>query len=156
MVLKKISATIDKKEKENYKEKLSKEDHTKKALLVTIAIFFGALVFFWIASGAIKVFRGPMMWIVMSDLILFRFIFSLLIILFSLVLIFIYTRNYFEIKNDLTFVLILTVSSMMFFGMTTNPLFIVFFPMVSVWFIQTISIFFTFIALAGLLWISLK
>jgi hypothetical protein len=129
----------------------------KKALLITIAIFLGAFLFIWLFSFLIRIlYIGiPKSWL-LNDLFLFRTILSLFVLIFSLVLIFIYTKDYLELKNDLTAGVLLAIIALMLFAISSNPIFFAFMGFSNFWIVHTLSIFFTTIALGFLLWVCLK
>ncbi|MFN3910331.1 MAG: hypothetical protein ACK4J0_03830 [Candidatus Anstonellaceae archaeon] len=128
-----------------------------KALLGTILIFFGSLFLLWIIGVVMNLlYRGPMRMLLLSDLFIIRIILSILVIVFSLILIFTYLKDYFELKNELTAGLVLAMISLMLFGLSTSPFCFMLIPFLNQWIIQTLSMFFTIISLAILLWISYK
>ena len=127
---------------------------TVKAIVGTMAIFiFGILVFF--AADLIFPFRkGPMMAPIIQNLVLLGTLLSTVALGFSLYLIYIYLKNYLEVKNELMLGLLLAVCAFMMFAISANPIMQHAFEQSGVF--SVIALVFACVALGSLVWICAK
>lgn len=132
---------------------MKKENNfSKKALLWTIAIVLLAFASLVIVDMLVP-FRRRMLF----DLLPIIGSLSFLIIAFSLVLIYTYLKDYFELKNTFTLALLLAVISFLMFGISSNPLVHLFFGAYGrITFFNILPYLFAAIALGILAWISTK
>lgn len=129
-----------------------KEDSAKKALFWTVAIALLAFAALLLVDMVMP-FRRRMLF----DLSPIIGSLSFLIIAFSLILIYTYLKDYFELKSTFTFALLLAVISFLMFGISSNPLVHLFFGAYGrVTFFNILPYFFAALALGILAWISNK
>ena len=128
-----------------------------KALLGTIGIFVAGILVFFVADLVMPFRRGPMMAMMqnLQNVFLIGTLLSTVMLAFSLYLIYVYLKNYLELKNEVMLGLLLAVASFMMFALSSNPFFQFFFgsnPGV----FTVIPLVFAAAALGALAWISAR
>ncbi len=135
-----------------------KEDHTFKALAGTVLIAIGCIAMFFLVDLLVP-FRRPAHWrAIFSDYLLFQILLSMLITASSLFLVYIYLKDYFELKSKFTLGILFAVISFMLFGISSNPLLmrILGINPAAMGVFSIIPLIFAAISLGILVWISNK
>ena len=141
------------------KKEIKKENNTAvKAAVGTLIILILAMAIFFIINMAIPFrdfgSRGEVREIMMHSMMITSLISSIMLVL-SIYMIYIYLKNYLELKSKFTLGILLAVISFMFFALTSNPMFHMIFGMFGKDGIFTlIPLMFATISLAILAWIS--
>lgn len=125
-----------------------------KALVGTLAILAIAMLIFMMFDSIMPFRRSQML-----DLMLGMAALSTLTIIFSVVLIYTYLKDYLELKSSFTLALLLAIISFLMFGISSNPFVHLFFgvpgrPAGGLFAIA--PLFFAALALGILAWVSNK
>ena len=142
------------------KEKLKKEQNNNvlKALFGALGILVLSIVLLLLFNLVVPFQRFNPNWLVRNYFVI-SILFTSLVGILSLYLIFIYLKDYFELKSKFTLGIILTATSFLLFAITSNPLLCKFLGVYGKGgggLFSLIPMCFALISLAVLVWISSK
>ncbi|PIT84778.1 hypothetical protein COU37_01395 [Candidatus Micrarchaeota archaeon CG10_big_fil_rev_8_21_14_0_10_45_29] len=122
---------------------------------VGIAVL-GFLLFFAADALILSGGRGRMPPMMGGDFFLFRSFLSMLIMGFSLWLVYVYLKDYMELKNELTLGILFAVIAFMLFGISSIPQLHRMLGIGAAGIFDTLPLVFAALALAILAWVSAK